>query len=529
MFCEKCGALLQQDDAFCPNCGVKVSVHPENPSIPKVPPPSVPTKKANAQVPPFSTTDTSVASGASAYVSPSPSQRTTKKKKKNKPSKPKMSKGKKAGIICLIILTSLVILTGTMAVLFFTGPVVKIDHFMQSEQYAEALYEYQSNVRGDIIQESLLEVLLKNRTDETIVRFKSGEMSYDATVEALNTLEEMGFEKSRDRIPEITASQESKQSLSAGDQFYETGEYGKAIEEYSKIPEDDENFETAQSKLKELYPKYIDSVIATVQSYNASKQYQEAISYVNTAYDLLPDSVDTSKLESAKAESLYEYKSNILNESTELINDAKYIEALTLLDKALTVDDNGDFHNMRTTVEDKYVASVTDTVQKHLDDEDYISAARVVNNALTVLPNNAELNALKQSVSDATPIYLLTVCKPYESSCYEEYINGEKFKMGGKEYTNGFTLATDYSAYAIFNLNSQYSSISFDLGHVDESGMNTSTIKIYCDDVLNIEYEVSGGSLPQRLTLDVTGVNQFKITVENFSAASYGFGNVTVK
>lgn len=125
--------------------------------------------------------------------------------------------------------------------------------------------------------------------------------------------------------------------------------------------------------------------------------------------------------------------------------------------------------------------------------------------------------------------YLLNEKTPYETDRYTEYIGGETFEMGGISYTNGFSLATDYSAFAVFNLNSEYSEIEFDLGHVDGSGVQTSTVNVYCNGELKGEYTVEGDALPQRITMDVSGVDQFKITVKNFRAASYGLGDITVK
>ena len=168
-------------------------------------------------------------------------------------------------------------------------------------------------------------------------------------------------------------------------------------------------------------------------------------------------------------------------------------------------------------------------MEKHLGSEDYISAKRVVENALTVLPGNERLKELKKQVEDATPTYLLDVYTPYESNGYKEYVNGETVSMGGKTYTNGFTLGGDYyDEYAIFNVDKQYTSVNFLIGHIDGTDLNNVTVKIYCDGVLKTELTINADALPQKLTVDITGVSQLKIVTEGNRYAYYGFANVTV-
>lgn len=454
--------------------------------------------------------------------------------KPKKQPKPKMSKGKKAKIILITIAVAIVVLAIALASFFFTSPAYNVYSKMKSEKYADALSKYNEEVDDNFIQETLLNILLKDRADEVVTKFKNGEIEYNSAVEELNTLEKMGFAGSKDKIGEITTINEADNALSAGDQYYESGDYENAIKEYSKVPESDENYDAAQSKLTELYPKYIGSVVETVQKYNSSKQYKEALSYVNTAYDILPEGVDTSELDKAKNESLSEYKSDIMREVTDLINDSKYKEALNLLDEAIAVDGNEDFRNTKTTTEGKYVESITDTVQKHLDDEDYISAARVVDNALTDLPDNSDLKSLKEKVKNETPTYLLDVCKPYQTSeKYTEYINGEKAIIGGSELTNGFSVEGS-GGTAIFNIDSKYTVLGFSVGHVAGTNYDDASIKVYLDGDLSKTYELSHEDLAKRISLDVTGVKQIKFLVEAHGNqgtywVSYGFGNVTVK
>lgn len=372
--------------------------------------------------------------------------------------------------------------------------------------------------------------IMTSHADKTVSQYENGKVTYDNAVEILQKIKGDGYTEADSLIDKITASNNAVNSMEKADEYYENGDYEKAISEYSKVPESNKNYEEAQKKLNQVYVDYIKSTVETAKKHNASKNYKQAVQAVNTAYTILPDSVDTADLDTVKEESLASYKTEIANKVTELTEGGKWSEAFTTIDEAIAFDNNEYFQNLYTSTESAYVKSISAAVQKHLDNEDYISAKRVVENALTVLPNNAELKKLKSNVESSTPTYLLDVCMPYESAWFTKFVNGETFAMGGKTYTNGFTLAGKDGS-AIFNIDNQYTSFNFLLGHIDGTEMYGTTVKIYCDGVLKKEIEVKSDALPQKVDIDITGVSQIKIvcSVDRWSTPGYGFANVTVK
>lgn len=443
----------------------------------------------------------------------------------------KANKGKKTKIITIAVLAAIITLAITLAIFFFTSAAYGVYRDMKTESFEDALSDYHAEIEDNFIQKMLMDVLLKDRVDEVVTEYKNGEITFDSAISELNALYEMGFDGAKEKTEEITMSNDAANALEKADEYYENGDYENAISEYSKIPESDENYDEAQTKLNEICPKYISSVVEKATEYNFDEKYKEAVSYINTAYDVLPEGADTTELDKIKSESLAFYKTEVSNEVTELINESNFTEAFGVIDEAIEFNDDEYFTELRATTEGKYVESVATTVQKHLDNEDYISAKRVVENAINVLPSNSDLKQLKKDVEDNTPTYLLDVCKPYESDGYAEFVNGETITMGGSPYTNAFILEAYYSSpYAIYNLNGKYSTLNFNLGHVDGSAMNDVTVKIYFDGILQKELVVKSEALPQRVSLDVTGVKQLKFEVSYcHSSTKYGFGNVTVK
>lgn len=442
------------------------------------------------------------------------------------------SKNKKVKVVALSLLLGVFALVISLAAMFFSSPAYSVYKDMHSDEFVSALYDYRTEINDNFIQKTILRMLLKDRANDIAMEFKNGERDYNSAVSALNALDKMGFEDAKEKFDEITAFNNVTNALTKAEEYYENGDYEKAISEYSRIPKTDENYEKAQAKINEICPKYISLVVETSTDYNSNNKYKEAIICINTAYNVLPEGADTTELDRIKNESLAFYKTDISDKVDSLVGETKFIEAFDLIDEALSFNDDQFFNDLKKATEEKYVESVVAAVQKHLDNEDYISAKRVVENALTVLPDNDGLELLQKDVVEKTPTYLLDVHMPYESNGFVEYVNGETLAMGGKTYTNGFTLGGDHYAdeYAIFNVDGRYSAIDFLIGHIDGTDMNNAIVKIYCDGVLTKELTIESDELPQSTSIDITGVRQIKIVVSGVNrSTAYGFANVTIK
>lgn len=502
MFCKNCGASVKNNQKFCPVCGATVNPLPQ------------PTATVQERIQPNA-----------APVSPVGTPQKAKKQKKG------ISKKTKAIIILCSIAAVILSVAIAGSVLFFTGSAYEVYSQMKDGDYEDAADTYVSDVEDNFLQKAFSKAMLKNYPERILNDYQNAKLDFDQAIEALDALSKMGYD-TESAADIITKSNASKKAFELANEYYEDGDFENAIREFSKIPNDSEKYDEAQSQLTELYSKYTQAILDSASNSANSGNFKDAVSLIETALELVPaGSENANKLNSAAAQYTEKYKEQVLAEASEMINGGKYIEAIALLDDAITYNENDDFKNMRATAEKKYVETVTASVNDYLAKEDYISASRTVNDAVSKLPSSAELKALQKNVQDATPTYLLDVCKPYQTSpSYEEYINGEKLYMGGTAFTNGFALDTDWndSNYAIFNLESNYTQLSFYTGHVDNTYNGNGKIKIYLDGVLAKEIEANDQALPQKIVLDITGVKQLKFEV-TYAGGYYGFGNVIVK
>ena len=103
------------------------------------------------------------------------------------------------------------------------------------------------------------------------------------------------------------------------------------------------------------------------------------------------------------------------------------------------------------------------------------------------------------------------------------------FQMAGRSYYQGLTFtahATD-AAYNCYNVES-LDTVSFTLGHVDDSGSGKSTFSVYLDNVKAAEYELGMHSLCQDVTLDVSDAKVMRFVLTTSAQSTYGIGDVSI-
>ena len=123
--------------------------------------------------------------------------------------------------------------------------------------------------------------------------------------------------------------------------------------------------------------------------------------------------------------------------------------------------------------------------------------------------------------------YLLDVCKPYEAKGYN---TPATMTMGGTKYANGFRLnGGSDPGYAYFNLNGKYTTLDFDVGHIDGDRMENTTCNIYLDDRLTMSFDLQADMLPKHYTVPLNGALKMKLELTGAVwDPDYGFANVMV-
>lgn len=115
-------------------------------------------------------------------------------------------------------------------------------------------------------------------------------------------------------------------------------------------------------------------------------------------------------------------------------------------------------------------------------------------------------------------------CPPYETSGLYKYLStkGDSFEMGGTKYSDGLRFYSN-SGYALFNLNSKYSTLTCTVGHYKYSDDDRQVSFIVDGNVIKT-VDIPAGSLPTEVSIPLTYGLQLKIIANSY----VGIGNMTV-
>jgi hypothetical protein len=133
--------------------------------------------------------------------------------------------------------------------------------------------------------------------------------------------------------------------------------------------------------------------------------------------------------------------------------------------------------------------------------------------------------------------YMTEIIEPYDKHRLDTYkLNDtEKLELAGKTYKTGYRLghtdrdSLDRIGYAYFNLDGKYSEIECIVGYKPGYNSVDRTLNIYLDGKLFKTMDFTRDSMPEKLTIPVSGVLQLKLEVDKDAYSSVIFADVTIK
>ncbi len=123
--------------------------------------------------------------------------------------------------------------------------------------------------------------------------------------------------------------------------------------------------------------------------------------------------------------------------------------------------------------------------------------------------------------------YLLNVCPPYQSRFCK---TPTTIAMMGNKYANGCYMCGNYTSsdgWALFNLDAKYSTLSFDMGHIDGNIMEETTINFYLDGELSFSLDLKPEMLVEHYDIPLHNALQLKIETDYYGGY-YALANVEI-
>lgn len=110
--------------------------------------------------------------------------------------------------------------------------------------------------------------------------------------------------------------------------------------------------------------------------------------------------------------------------------------------------------------------------------------------------------------------YLNTVCPPYQT---DGYVPTATIEMAGQKYANVIQFSRSKTNWALYNLNGQYDTLQFIIGHVDGQQMSEGSLEIYLDGELSFSMDISSDDLPQKVDVPLHKALQMKIQLHGYN------------
>ena len=165
-----------------------------------------------------------------------------------------------------------------------TSPVDKYLRSFDKGDSEAASQIYSEEIKGSSEDKEALQVKLNERMDAVYEDFKAGKITADEAKEKLKSYKEYDVSSvyAFTTINKVTLLQKSKDAYSDAEKAENDGNLADAITNYKNVIEDDPNHETAQAKVLQLSETYTETMKAQAQQEADSKDYDSAISTINT-------------------------------------------------------------------------------------------------------------------------------------------------------------------------------------------------------------------------------------------------------
>jgi|GEM_PF-1410774 len=516
--------------------------------------------------------------------------------------------GKKKSKIKMILIAIIAIIcvagitTGVIFIKIMNDPAAKAVNALVSGDYSDAL------TYADKADDNSLQNKLSTRLDTLVSDFKNETVEYSVVSMELDTIDKMNISglaeklnNSKETIDNLNAS---RTAFNTAETFFNSGDYADAIPQYKQVIADDPNYDKAIDGVSKATNAYRQQVLTTAADYADKNDYDSAINTLNSALAVITNDSDvtqqlniykTKQIDATRQSALDTaagYASNndwtdaISTLNTALLNlpdDPTLTQQLntyktaqtdsqrqTALDTATGYADSKDWANAINTLNaalvdlpgdykltsqlNTYQAScVTDTLSQAdtlVKQKNYDDATTLVNNALTVVPDNADLQSELDNINTAITIaqmnnnadsttapdsnvssdkeIMITDLTPYSGN---GFLQGTSFKVRQEEINAVNCYNTPSTYYdentTTYILDKKYKTIKGTLAFVD-GGSNNSTLyrelKITGDGQVLTCFYMNTADKPYSFEIDVSNVSS--ITIQ--CGGSLRFYNVTI-
>lgn len=447
--------------------------------------------------------------------------------------------------------------------------------YLDNKEYDSAVEAYNLNELKEKQMSNLKDELVK-RIDKSVTSYANNELDYDSVTGLISAIYKMRISEIDEQLmfssTKLAEIKISKDAFENGNKAMTDGNYLEAYSYFKNVIQDDINYKDAEVNSNTALENFKISLVNEVDSFTKDNQYDAAISYLEICrYSVDSDEIlkliddKISDVEVKKSE--YELK-KINDYADELINSGSYDEAIEYLNteksrtnsdivsievtkklssikKTAVVDNasklrkNGDYEealekikeytdeygsedtdisSLKSEISDEYVALIMEKVTLLCNDENYIKALIMLENAQQIV-NAEEFRSMVNKINEIKPTYIYDL-KVSESARYELIDSGDKiidtvgnvYDVGNlyeiSTYSGGWSTENGYANYF---LGYKYSRFHGTIAIDDKSDAVYGTITFYGDDSVIQSVSLNRTTAPVPIDIDISNVNWLKI------------------
>lgn len=365
-----------------------------------------------------------------------------------------------------------------------SASITEFEQYLNDGDYSAALELYESELLGqksqedaDQVLESLIDSLKKSYIDE--------KEDYDTVSEALQELEKYNS------VKELAASTKdyvyklcnSRASYAKAEDYMAANDYDSVIPLLYQVVSDDSNYDKAQAMLEEAQTKYRNAILDTCNEYVESGDYA-----------------------SARA---------------------------VLLDAICIYPEEDQFFDLLTEYENAFVQQTLNKAAEQAKQGDYTGAVQT----LELASNTVDSEQFDEKIAEYEGYkpHKLSELKVVDSDDLEQREDAVLDTFGNVyNYADQLKVYANTNAYAIYNVNKQFSKFSGTIACSDETGSEVGCIlEIYADDKpVYTSGVITRTTPPIQFDIDITNASLIRIKgtgTKNIASNVYCLiGNATV-
>lgn len=541
-YCAFCGKELNDQSQFCAGCGAKCGVN----STEIIQPDREPVEATKAK----EVCDKGFAAQSTTAPQPGPipeekpiywakvpqieapvSQAEPKyRERTNKEKKHKtISKGKIVLFSVLAVMLVLVITGGVLVFRWYTSTEQQVLRALDKGDYDAALEIVHKD--GAASESSALADKLAERIANIKTGFTDGSIEYAAARMELETIGKMNVKGVSTDLQEVQAYvnslNQSRIDFATAESFFATKDYAKAVEHYQLVIEQDANYETAVKKAAESINEYREEILAKASDYADAKLYSDAINLLNEALSTIPNDMKiTERIRIYEKDNEEKLREDALTTAENYAKKGDYLHAFQTLATAIeSQGSDAKLVSAHNKYRDQYVSNVISEVDGKVADKNFDGAISMLNSALKELPENKILKAKLDEVKAKKPLSIINLTEINRSG-WEKWNSGNPTDPFGNDYTSASNYCIvdcyDGKDYIEYRLYGKYDTITGTIAPYTtmEEG-DEGYFQIYVDD----ELVYTAPSIKRKtdaftFSVDISGADYIKLYV-----CADGYGN----